>query len=735
MIEKIVGRLRARPICLMAICLIGFLLIKSVTVGLYKTYPIEKKIQPGCLVSLVGTVSKSKSLKGKTILTLDNSYILMDSNHYLAGSILFYSKGNEQINMGAFVYATGEVAEFPAATNPGQFDERKYYKSLGFSFQVEGSVEKVNNEGKGGILSAIYSLRGGISEVIDRSLLSPDEKALVKAMLLGDKTELTHERKDIYRNAGIIHIITVSGLHITMIGLGLFKLLRKLLLTRTEGAVISTMVVLGYVVMSGLSVSAIRAFIMFIILMGGEVLGRCSDGLTSLSAAAILILLGENAMLFNPTFILSFGTTLGVVGVIPLVPEMENKIYGRVLSGFVLWLFILPILAIFYYEIPTYSVIANLLVIPIVPLLVTASALGGIVGLTLGFDGVFWISKVLLIIVNGITEALANLPGSEIIVGKPCIVFVILYYTGLIGAIHLSVLRKDLIFTRKKPVIAGFYLMTLLAILSILLIKPTGVTTVTFLDVGQGDSIVIQCANGAVVMIDVGSGNVSGVGEKRIIPFLKYSGIKQIDRMILTHPDADHINALDEIMASRIIVKDITIAKVQAKDEKMVEIQKKISDMRENSDKNAQITYAETGTCFSEGDTVFKILAPRGDSKLSDNEASLVTEMSEKGRKLLFTGDVEGEGEEQLLESELLEDVDVLKVAHHGSRNSTPIELLKRIKPEVSVISCALHNSYGHPHKETIDRLRKTGCRIYSTSKGGAVTVGLYNDIRISTYT
>jgi competence protein ComEC len=109
--------------------------------------------------------------------------------------------------------------------------------------------------------------------------------------------------------------------------------------------------------------------------------------------------------------------------------------------------------------------------------------------------------------------------------------------------------------------------------------------------------------------------------------------------------------------------------------------------------------------------------------------------MSEKGRKLLFTGDVEGEGEEQLLESELLEDVDVLKVAHHGSRNSTPIELLKRIKPEVSVISCALHNSYGHPHKETIDRLRKTGCRIYSTSKGGAVTVGLYNDIRISTYT
>ena len=252
---------------------------------------------------------------------------------------------------------------------------------------------------------------------------------------------------------------------------------------------------------------------------------------------------------------------------------------------------------------------------------------------------------------------------------------------------------------------------------------------ITFLDTGQGDAIFIQDNNGTVYLVDGGSSNVDKTGLYRIIPFLKYNGIKEIGYMVMTHPDEDHISGLREIIGqsgSGIKVNNLLVPgpAPECKDEAYYGIVKLALQ------NNINTSYIKTGDTISDNRGFnIKCLNPQpGFNAETANAYSVVLSITYGSTSFLLTGDIEGNGEKALLEKlntdkTLPGSYNVLKVAHHGSRNSSSAEFLERVSPDISIISCSKNNTYGHPHKELADRLYNAGSRWLATKDAGAITV------------
>ncbi|MDE6635135.1 MAG: MBL fold metallo-hydrolase [Lachnospiraceae bacterium] len=266
---------------------------------------------------------------------------------------------------------------------------------------------------------------------------------------------------------------------------------------------------------------------------------------------------------------------------------------------------------------------------------------------------------------------------------------------------------------------------------------------ITFMDVGQGDGVVIRIPGGKTVCIDGGSSYISGLAKYRIEPYLNYEGIKHIDYWIITHMDNDHYSGLKEVLERHryngITVDNIVIADTQiCRDEFFAkflgsangitgeitgEITDKMTDEIINEATN--ILYMNNNHSLVSGDVIMRCLNPDTSYEYGNqNESSIVLELSYGDFDALFTGDVEGEPE-RMLHIDRDKQYEVLKVAHHGSKNSTCEEFLNKFNCRNAVISYGRDNRYGHPHAETTDALGKYGYNIYKTAEGGAVTVSV----------
>ena len=748
-IRDIRDKAMARPFAVLAVCIIGFLIIRNAITGSpFKSYPAEEVLVSGQKVSAAGYLNKIEFSKGKSALYLRDCKVLLDSKEYPAGCVILNIKDDPLMETGSFIEAYGKVYLLEHATNPGQFDEYAYYKSTGVDLLMEGEVKEVDSSGASAFLTFLSKARRALSDSVEGSILEEDEQALLKAMVLGDKSELTPEIKSLYKNAGIIHLISISGLHISIIGMGIYRLLRRLKATFSEAGVISGLVMAGFVLMTGASVSSRRALIAFIVLLGSEVFGRTNDHINTLSLAAVILLCSGSFLLYNTGFILSFASVLGIslFAERMIIFTRKEKVLSALRVSGGLWLFTLPVIVAVYFEFPLYSILVNLIVVAFAPILLSGGIAGAVLGYVLPLAGLpfFFLAGLVMKVNNFLTEFVACLPGAVVVAGRPGWIKIALYYVGIGLLLYLRRWEKlNCELTNGKAAMRLVGLKTLIIglMLALLMFNPALGTRITFIDVGQGDSILIRCANGSNVMIDSGSGNVKNVGERRVIPCLKAYGISRIDRFIITHPDADHINGLDEILTSNIEVGEVLVALVQSKDETNKKIFDKVEKRNEYSFNKTKIRFVQRGDFFEEGETSFKVIYPGSqgiasvnsvsDSDMDNsdendrNALSVVVEMQEGDMKALFTGDLEKEGEEELINSGLLEDIDILKVGHHGSKYSTSEEFLRLTKPEIAVISCGRKNSYGHPHKETIDRLNAAGCKIYTTPDYGAVEIGL----------
>ncbi len=623
----------------------------------------------------------------------------------------------EEPAMGSVVLMEGKFYAFSHGTNPGQFDGADYYRILGQQgrlMQAECLSESRNHSA---FRERLYACRKYLSLLL-HACYPEKEASVMGAMLLGERGTLDEEVKALYQYNGIIHILAVSGLHLSVLGMGLYRLLGRLRVPKLVNIILTIAWMYCYGVMTGMGVSILRAFVMFGIKLCAPLVGRTYDMLTAMTAAALLILVRQPLYITHSGFLFSFGAICGI----GLMPEAsvhlysKNKFMRALLAGGWVSLATLPVHLCFYYEFPPWSVLLNLIVIPCMgALLVSGVAVMAAAAFLLplgrlaAFPGI-WI----LTFYERCCGLCMKLPGRRLITGRP---------TGLQTAAFLMILVLAALFAKRMKR-GQFAAAVLLAVAVLTLRLPQGLT-ITFLDVGQGDCICLEEGRRRF-LIDGGSSDTDDVDVYRIVPFLKYRGISRLDAVFVTHPDSDHENGIrgmlenyeeNGIEIGMLVLPDVAR---ESKNETYLTL----AALAESRGVPVHLIHA--GERMESGALSFLCLHPAaGYANENTNAYSTVLYLRCGQFSALFTGDLEGEGEELVTQriSGSIERADLLKVAHHGSGNSTSEEFLRAVNPGIAVISAGRDNSYGHPHRETLKRLERQGCGIWQTPESGAVTV------------
>ncbi|MDE6202783.1 MAG: ComEC/Rec2 family competence protein, partial [Lachnospiraceae bacterium] len=439
------------------------------------------------------------------------------------GNIICYLKpGQSGPEIGSRTELKGKVSVFERASNPGQFDAYSYYQISGISYRLNQAIVLAKSAEYSKLGESGYRLRSFLSKKLRQSL--PEEEASVmQTMLLGEKSSLDKELKALYLRSGIAHILAISGLHISMLGMGLYRLLRKCCFPMKVSAVVSTVVIVFYGMMTGFPVSALRAVFMFALHMISILVERTYDMLTAAALAAILIIIHQPFYLFHSGFVFSFGCVLGIGLLFPVLiyrEDEQSRIKKSLLGGLGMAVINLPIYLWFYYQYPVCSVFLNLLVIPLMSLLMGAGLLLLLCQTVcpfLSMPFVFLIRAVLKIY-EGACSLCDRIPGNLWTPGKPQLYQILFYLLIMLGLV---------LYGKKMRPGARWCVAALGAALFI--IYPKSGLSVTFLDVGQGDCIFIESAGEGNYLVDGGSSSVKGVGEYRIIPFLKFQGASVLE--------------------------------------------------------------------------------------------------------------------------------------------------------------------------------------------------------------
>ena len=859
------------------------------------------------------------SYSGKLQCELDNMKTAMITAGAVTGE-------EESLKIGQQIILEGTFSHFATATNPGEFDVQRYYAAKGIGGRVRQSQILAVGEKYSFLREKLYGFRQVLHDRL-AEVFPAKEASVMQTLLLGEKEELDAEVKALYQKNGIAHILSISGLHITLLGMGVYRLLKRLGLPVRAAAVGGAMLLLIYGVMVGMSVSASRAIGMYLLQMLGIFVGRTYDMLTGLGLMALLLVLQEPERLCDVSFLMSFGAVLGICILTPVLSgdgrerdadeELEVKgisawlrtvadIFGdsayernkyregwrkvayegiqrmvsTVKGGFAasvgVILFTLPVQLWFFYEIPVYSVLLNLLVLPFMSVVVA----GGILSLIPGLGLVGTVDCLILWWYEWICGRFAQLPGAIWCVGRPEVWQIICYYVGILllvfGREYVEAWKRrgtygeknvpgdrlhfartlwclkmrgawkrrgtygeknvpgdrqhfartlwclitrgadESIRNRKKDcngemiqhsdrrfgicptgvqnALEKFrcawqgamtymnrvpHLIAVVMILGLLIGLLTGNfdcgSRVTFLDVGQGDGIVVETGQGAY-LFDCGSTSRKNIGEYVLKPYLKSRGTRSLRGVFVSHPDEDHMNGVIELLENGadwgIVVEQLFLPAIA--EGKRTESFATLLAAAEVAE--VPVSYIKCGDEIRDSQLRLLCLHPEENTTLADANAysecfyvevfakkmkqeaiddrkendasggSAIEGSGENGsfagngeRKdfrvndgkinVLLTGDVEGEGERQLMQ-ELQEQrgqrefrVDILKVAHHGSGYSTSTEFLAAASPATAIISCGRNNSYGHPHAETLQRLEDTRVPWYGTMDYGALTV------------
>ncbi len=693
----------------------------------------------------------------------------------MAGSrLLCEYEAAEELILGSTVLLQGKFYAFSQATNPGEFDYAHYYHTMGYGGRLrQVRLMEVSDQGFG-LQEGLYRLRCYWERRLYR-IFPEKEASVMAAILLGDKSGVAAEVKALYQRSGIIHILSISGLHITLIGVGLYKILRRMGVPVWCAAAGGAVLLILYGVMTGLGVSACRAIGMYLIRMLAQLLGRTYDMLTAIGVTAVCMVCLHPAWLEHMGFLLSYGSVLGVGMLLPALaekaegpPGIKRHIEGRwkrrlvrlggrlwrglregFLAGLSITFTTLPVQLWFSYEIPVYSVLLNVLVLPFMSV-VMAAGLAAMLIPGMGFAGTADVA--ILALYEELCAWFGTLPHPMWNPGRPEVWQMALYYLLWAAVCCLGTVREraregdgskqcggD---GRKGDRHKGKWRVKRLlqfallgaAVLALGLPMRRG-DRVTFLDVGQGDCICVQLSSGEVYLFDCGSSSRNQIGQRVLIPFLKYYGIGKIDAVFISHGDQDHMNGVAELLElcgqEHIEIGGLVLPGIRRSlwEEEFGEL----LEAGQRAIPVSVIRAGESWTAGRQGEDRFLCLHPSADGEgAGGNEGSacFYIELREGERRvsLLLTGDAEGEGERELLR-ELQErdicDVTLLKAAHHGSRNSSSGEFLEQISPDFAVISCGRSNRYGHPHPELLQRLRECGAQILQTPRSGAVTLSL----------
>ena len=666
--------------------------------------------------------------------------------------------------IGSQIRCEGEVSHFREATNPGEFDAKKYYNRQGYAFELRDAAVTAAGRDYSLYRQTLWRLKNHMGNALE-ALLSPKDASIMKAMLLGEKKGMDQEIKSLYQAAGISHVVAISGLHISILGTGVYNLLSRFFGKRFS-CCISAFFLLSFLFMTGFSASSMRAGIMFALSLTARLLGRTYDTATALATAAALLLAENPAWIDDTGFQLSFTAALAASIAVPAFSGMDSlkdwllsrkggnvrryrepashglkdRLRDTLCSGFrssfCVSMVTLPLVLSSFYEWNVLSIAVNLVVIPLMGVLLGGCILLAVSGgllLLIGEQWLFLLAPAALP-VRGILllyEILCRIGSTGGVglfrPGAPQLWQILLFYAGLLSLFLLA---------KRLPRIGGYTVCCLLCLI-FLAGKPSG-TQVTMLDVGQGDCIHIRSQDGKHYLCDGGSTSRLQTGTWQVIPFLKHQGVNRLELIFVSHCDQDHISAIQELLEwageGNLSIGGLVLGASGPEDEMRASL---ISAAEKNG---VPVYRMRAGDEIRRGNALFQAIYPfSSENTLSGNvfpasassdrnASSLVLRFSEtrgEAFSMLLTGDVEASGEKEMLDAfpELISGCTILKTAHHGSNTSTTQEFLSAASPGAALISCGKDNSYGHPHEEVLSRFRDAGVPVFITAECGAITL------------
>ena len=667
--------------------------------------------------------------------------------------------------IGSRVTLSGKASIPEPATNPGQYDAQKAsyarhtYLKLS-DVTLKGTDQKHGNLFLNALAFLRLSLRKGAEQVFGSR-----NSALISAIVLGDRSGLDAETRQLFQDGGILHVLAVSSLHVTLLGLTLYKILRRLRQSFLVSALASGFLVVSYCLMTGSSYSAVRAGVMFLLWLGSQITGRTFDRLTALGAAAILILLRQPLALTDAGFLLSFGCILSLALLEPVFSDIWNprRALSRRLSGaLALQAGVLPCILWFYYQATPYGILVGLIVLPSMSLVMFFGTIGILAGLLIPLGSFFLTSArlaggpcgYLLDLFRLLCRFAQRLPGDVIITGRPSVWKMVLYYACLLAFCLIIRLPDRKTFLKNRKKIRFFHAGLLLSLFLLMLIHQKPAFRFTCLDVGQGSCALVE-QDGLTVLFDCGSSSVKDVWRRRVEPALKYYGISRIDLLFLSHADGDHISGAQELLSGmhemlpgatffqRMLSEGISAA--QAGGIRVGRILLPQTDVAPDESGMAEVIAAarrfdipvsmvSEGSEFYRGQLHLRVLSPSpGRMTGSDNEDCIVLSLSWQDIRILFTGDLEKEGEEKFTRAyqdavlfsppQGYPDINsrtILVAGHHGSRNATSEAFLSLVRPDLVLISCGRNNRYGHPAAAMLKRLKDKSLPCFRTDQDGA---------------
>ncbi len=682
------------------------------------------------------------------------------------------------LGQGDVIALTARLRSPSGTSNPGEFDYEAHLRRQGID-----ALAALSGPGQVAVLgSALESLRWGPWRVIDGwrerigraalATLSGPALGVYLGMIIGQPGYLAPDVRDAFMATGTVHILSISGSHLGLIAFLSFFLIkqtcrqlpanwlqslsRRVTATRLA-AVATTIPVIFYTLLAGAEVATVRSLVMILIFLLAVWLGREEQVLLALAGAALIILLHDPRALFDMSFQLSYCSVLAIALVLRharandgSVPECTTPepvglrlrawlwLYGWITGG--VTVATIPLVAYHFNQIAWLGLLANLLVVPLAGLVLVPLGLGSALGVLLtGSESLpaGALNQFLLDLLVGLVQRLARVPGAEWHVASPTLLAIGVFYAMLLVAAAGSERGRWL----RRACLAGVALMVGWWGWSPRPASDGDTLRVTFLDVGQGDACVIELPDGQTVLIDAGTSyETLDMGRAVVGPYLWDRGIQRLDHVVGTHPQLDHVGGLAWILRSFEVGRywGNGIGRRES-------FYQRLRDAMQTQGLTESV--AEEGQMIAAaGPCRLFVLNPPGGTRHSGggdggatangleegtgtrsgsllNNLSVVTRLDCGPQTFLFTADVEADALRHLNERGAAADVRVLKVPHHGARSSLDEAWIRRVRPEVAVISVGRHNPYGHPAAEVLAAYEGSGGQLYRTDRQGAVWI------------
>lgn len=681
-------------------------------------------------MQVIGTVYRMEPKEDELLIEMKTDALIGTegtyNKRYRIRVYLTDDTGDLRIGDTISCYARIMVPELP--TNPGEFNRRIYYQARGITFT--GYADSyVILEHKGAFFrQRLYRLRITLCEAYHHAL-EPEYAGVLSTMVLGMSDQISPELRSMYQRNGIAHILAISALHITILGSAIYRLLRKLSLPYFACAAPVLTILVGYGWMTGYSGSTIRAIIMFSMLLIGDILGRTYDMLTAAAISCLHMLIEYPARIYDAAFLLSFSAVLTLGFVVPACKNLlgnEHRCMNTLLSGILIQMITAPVVIHYYYEFPFYAWLLNLIVIPLMTPLLICGIVGALLSMAAPVIGGYvmmpcgWI----LTMYTWLCEHIERLPFAVLSIGEFPIWKIVLYY-GLLLGIYEMIRHKHKL---SVIVIIGFYIIVMW------MTEPKGLQ-ITMLDIGQGDSTLMKLPDHTMVLMDGGSSSRASIGQYVITPAVKYYGSNKIDAVFVSHMDEDHVNGIMELIEQSqkggLKIGYLILPGIACTDSSFSPLIEAAEEV------GIPVYLMQADEILKLGDVAFRCMYPTGNTGhfQDKNNNSMVIDVSYKEFDMLFTGDLEEEGEQLLLAEQDMEFYDVLKVGHHGSSGASSLGFLQTVHPKLALLSCGRGNRYGHPHAETLERLDAIGCELFRTDINGAILLITDGDkLSVDTY-